>query len=246
MKTHLTILLLILTSCNNDKLEKTEFNDFSDIEIKFRTGDEVIEFYSMKIFKNGDKIKAIKKSPFYYYGSRTDSTWTTEIGKSDLKLISEFVNKAESIKDTCSLNSTSIDYYDIKTNIKEIKIVGNCEWNGIDYDSLESKLFRQHFAELKKKRENVADSLVKSFNGIWDVSGWENGVLTNRNLILTRITEKKPKIEGIYRWTFDKAEELELKKKLDIDEGSTLIEIGASTYEIMNIEKDKIELKYLW
>ena len=107
MRNHLIILLLILTSCNSDKIDKSDLNSFSDIEIRFRTGDERIEFYSMDILKNGEKITAIKKSPFYYYGSGTDSTWTTEIGKSDLKLITEFIKKAKSIKDTCSFNSSS-------------------------------------------------------------------------------------------------------------------------------------------
>lgn len=246
MKCHLIILLLILTSCYSDKIDKVEIDAFSDIEIRFRTGDEIIEFYSMDIFKSGEKIKAIKKSPFYYYGSGTDSTWTTEIGKSDLKLITEFIEKAKTIKDTCSFNSSSIDYYDIKTNGKEFKIVGNYEWNGIDYDSLESKIFNHKFIELEKKQEIVSDSLVMSFNGIWDVYGWENGVLKNLNLVLTRSTEKEPKIDGIYRWTFEKEKEAEFKEKLDIDEGSTLIEIGASTYKVLNIENDKIELKYLW
>lgn len=246
MRNHLIILLLILTSCNSDKIDKSDLNSFSDIEIRFRTGDERIEFYSMDILKNGEKITAIKKSPFYYYGSGTDSTWTTEIGKSDLKLITEFIKKAKSIKDTCSFNSSSIDYYDIKTNGKEIKIIGNCEWNGIDYDSLENKIFKHKFVELKKKRENVADSLVESFNGAWDVFGWENEVLKNRDLVLTRTTENEPKIDGIYRWTFDKEKSSEFRHSLDIDEGSTLIEIGASTYKVLNIENDKIELKYLW
>ena len=246
MRNHLIILLLILTSCNSDKIDKAEFNDFSGIEIRFRTGDERIEFYSMEIYKSGEKIKAIKKSPFYYYGSGTDSTWTTEIGKSDLKLITEFINKAKSIKDTCSFNSSSIDYYDIIIKGKTLKIVGNCEWNGIDYDSLETKIFKHKFVELEKKREIVADSLVKSFNGFWDVSGWENGVLKNQDLVLTRTTENEPKIDGIYRWTFDKEKQSELKKNLDIDEGHTSIEIGASTYEIISIGTDKIELKYLW
>jgi len=246
MRNHLLILLLILTSCNSDKIDKAEFNDFSDIEIRFRTGDERIEFYSMDIFKSGEKIKAVKKSPFYYYGSGTDSTWTAEIGKSDLKLITEFINKAKSIKDTCSFTSSSIDYYDIKTNGNTIKIVGNCKWNGIDYDSLQSKIFKHKFIELKKKREIVADSLADSFKGFWNVSGWENGVLKNRNLVLTRTTENQHKVDGIYRWTFEKENESEFKEKLDIDEGSTLIEIGASTYEVLNIGVDKIELKYLW
>ena len=246
MRNYLIILLLILTSCNSDKIDKAEFNNFSDIEINFQTGDERIKLYTMDIFKSGEKIKAIKKSPFYYYGSGTDSTWTIEIGKSDLKLITEFIEKAKTIKDTCPINSSSIDYYDIKTNGKEIKIVGNCEWNGIDYDSLENKIFEHKFIELEKKRVIVADSLARSFNGIWDVSGWENGVLKNRNLVLTRTTENKPKIEGIYRWTFDKENNSDLKNNLDIDEGSTLIEIRGSMYKVLDIKMDKIELKYLW
>ena len=88
--------------------------------------------------------------------------------------------------------------------------------------------------------------MVKSFNGFWNVSGWQNGVLRNRNLVLTRTTENEPKIDGIYRWTFDKEKQSELKKNLDIDEGSTLIKIDASTYKVLNIATDKIELKYLW
>jgi hypothetical protein len=246
MRNHLIILLLILTSCNSDKIDEAELNNFSDIEIRFSTGDERIQYYSMAIFKSGEKIKAIKKSPNYYYGSGTDSTWTMEIGKSDLKLLTEFVNKAKTLKDTCSLNSSSTDNYRIKTNIQEIKIVGNCEWNGIDYDSLEKKIFKHKFIELNKKREFVTDSIVKGFNGIWDVTGWENGVLKNRNLVLNRTTENKPKVDGIYRWTFDKTKQSELKKSLNINAGSTSIEIGASTYKVLKIGTDKIELKYLW
>ena len=246
MRIHLIILLLILTSCKSDKINKSEFNDFSDIEIRFRTGDERIEFYSMNIFKSGEKIKAIKKSPFYYYGSKTDSTWTTEIQKSDLNLITEFINKAKSIIDTCAFNSSSIDYYDIKTNGNLLKIVGNCEWNGIDYDSIERKIFKHKFIELGKKRKIVSDSLVKSFCGIWDVFGWENGVLKSKDLVIERVSENAPEISGIYRWTFDKKNESKLKENLDIDEGHTSIEIGASTYEILSIESDKIKLRYMW
>ncbi|MBC3756957.1 hypothetical protein H7U19_00980 [Hyunsoonleella sp. SJ7] len=219
---------------------------FSDIEIQFWTGDERIVFHSMDILKRGGNIRAIKKSPFYYYGSGTDSIWTIEIRKSDLKLITKFINRARTLKDTCLFNSSSIDYYDIKTNGEEIKIVGNCDWKGIDYDSLEHKIFEDKFIELKRKREIVADSLANSFLGVWDVSGWENGVLKNRNIVLTRATESKPKIEGFYRWAFKRTRESEFKKKLDVDEGGTLIEIGASTYKVLHIENNKIELRYLW
>ncbi|MFD2726154.1 hypothetical protein [Hyunsoonleella rubra] len=240
------IFLLVLNSCNSDKISKAELDAFSDIEIQFWTGDERIVFHSMDILKRGGNIRAIKKSPHYYYGSGMDSTWTIEIVKSDLRLITEFVNRARTIKDTCLFNSSSIDYYNIKTNGEEIKIVGNCDWKGIDYDSLEHKIFEDKFIELKRKREIVADSLANSFLGVWDVSGWENGVLKNRNILLTRTTASEPKIEGRFRWTFDGIKASEFKKKLDIDEGSTLIEIGASTYKVLHVENNKIALRYLW
>ena len=166
--------------------------------------------------------------------------------QSKLKLITEFITKAKSIKDTCSLNSSSTDYYDIKIKGKALKIVGNCEWNGIDYDSLETKIFKHKFVELEKKREIVADSLISSFNGFWDVSGWENGVLKNRNLVLSRTSYNEAKTDGFYRWTFEKENESDFKKELDINEGSTLIKIRGSMYKVLDIQTDKIELKFLW
>lgn len=250
MRFNLTFLFLILLfSCNTNKKEvdKNELNDFANIQIEFVTGDEVMSLHRMSIFKDSKTIKATKEKPYYYYGSKTDSVWTADIGKSEMKLINEFITKAKNQNDSCSFLSTSIDRYKINIENKEqINIIGNCDWNGIDYDSLEKKIFEHKFSELEKKREFVADSIVQSLNGIWDVSGWKNGVLKYKEIILTRTTDNKPKIEGQYRWTFDKIKTSELKNKLDIDEGSSLIEIRGSTYDIISIEPNRIELKYLW
>ena len=248
MRKQIVIILLILASCSSDKISKSELDDFSNIEIKFRTGDETIESYSMNIFKDGEKIKAIKKRPLYFYGSKTDSTWVKELGNKDLKLITEFVNKAKILENiNSSTYSSSIDYYEIKiVGEKKIKITGNYDWNGMGYQDLERKIFVKEFIDLENKREIVKDSIVSSFNGIWDVIGWKNGVLKSKNLVLERTSENEPQVDGIYRWTFNKSKELELKKGLDIDEGSSLIKISGSTYKILKIGINKIELKYLW
>ncbi|AUC79967.1 hypothetical protein CW736_11595 [Nonlabens sp. MB-3u-79] len=250
MRFHLTILsLILLSSCNTNekKVEKIALNDFSNIQIDFVTGDEMMILHRMSILKDSTRIRAIKEKPYYYYGSKTDSTWITEIGKSELQLINEFISYAESQKDSCSFLSTSIDRYKIKIeDKKQINIIGNCDWNGIDYDSLEKKIFGNKFSELKNKREFVADSIVESFKGIWDVSGWKNGALKNKEVILTRTNENEPKSDGQYRWNFDKIKMAELKNNLDIDEGSSLIKIRGSTYDIISIESNQIELKHLW
>ena len=246
MRTYLIILLLFLNSCKSNEIDKADIDNFSDIEIRYKTGDESIQSHSMFIYKIGNKIKALKKRPFYYYGSATDSTWTKEIDKSDLRLLTQFINKAKSMNDTCPFNSSSIDQYELKTSGQEIKIVGNCDWNGIDYDSLENKIFKNEFIQLESKRQMIADSLAKSFNGSWDVAGWENGVLKNRNIELTKTSENEPKKDGVYRWEFKKENDSLFKKQLDIDEGSTLVEIKGSMYKVIDIENDKIKLKFLW
>lgn len=228
-------------------MDKSGLNDFAEIQIEFVTGDEVMTLHRMSIFKDSTTIKATKEKPYYYYGSKTDSTWTTDIGKSELQLINEFIAKAKTQKDSCSFLSTSIDRYKINIgNEEQINIIGNCDWNGIDYDNLEKKIFDHKFSELKNKREFVADSIVESLKGIWEVSGWKNGTLKNKEVTLTRTNASKPKIEGQYRWTFDKTQMAELKNNLDIDAGSSLIEIRGSTYDIIKIEPNRVELKYLW
>jgi hypothetical protein len=250
MKFNLTFLFLILLfSCNTNekKVDKSELNDFAEIQIDFVSGDEVMILHRMSISKDNTTIKATKEKPYYYYGSKTDSVWTADIGKYELKLINEFITKAENQNDSCSSLSTSIDRYKINIRNKEqINIIGNCDWNGIDYASLEKKIFEHKFFELEKKREFVADSIVQSLEGIWNVSGWKDGVLKNKEVILARTTDIAPKIEGQYRWTFDKTKSSELKMNLDVDEGSSLIEIRGSTYDIISIEPNRIKLKYLW
>jgi len=232
---------------NETNRDTSDLNDFEDVQIEFVTGDEVKVLHEISFSKTGQKIIAKKVQPYYYYGSMTDSTWTTEVEPSDLKLIDKFISKAKTQKDSCSFLSTSIDHYRIKIgNKKEFKITGNCEWDGIDYNYIEKKIFKSQFAELENKRRIVADSIATSFIGSWDVSGWENGKLTEKDVLLTRTNGNKIEIEGRYRWTFEKTKATALKEDLDIDEGSSLIELRGSTYKIINIGSDKIELRHLW
>lgn len=242
------IIFLVLFSCNTKekKTENEKLQVFKEIEIDFTTGDEVIKRYTLRIFKEGETIKVDKTRPFYYYGSGTDSIWTTEIGNTELQIINQFLKKAKTI-DSCSSLSSSIDHYTIKIGGKQqIEIRGNCDWQNLDYKSLEFILFQKQFEELDKKRKAVADSIVNSLNGSWDVNGWRNGALENRNVILTKNNSSEPTKEGFQRWVFKKSKVEELIKSLDIDEGSTLIEIRGSTYRIKSIGTEIIELEYLW
>jgi hypothetical protein len=236
-------------SCNTkgNKLDKSELEDFVNIQIQFVTGDETMTLHKMSFFKVGQKIMAKKERPFYYYGSKTDSIWTIDIGASELQLINEFISRAETQKDTCSFNSSSIDRYDINiAGLKQINIIGNCHWNGIDYDSIERNIFSQKFLELENKRLVVADSISNSFIGCWNVVGLENGFIPRTKITLKRINDSDSQAIEQKVWNFDSSFKSQIKKDLDIDEGSSLIDIRGSTYEIIEIQSDRINLIYLW
>lgn len=245
---YLLILIILLSnfSCNDDskKIHASDLAEFSNLKVEFITGDESITSHRIDIIKDSDKIIATKKRPLYYYGSKTDSIWTTEINQSDLDFIKTFIARAKKQKDSCSLLSSSIDYYDIEIGgNKKIKIIGNCEWNGIDYDSLEQRLFYRKFNELKNKRTLLTDSLANSFIGIWRVSGWENGALINKDVNLTRLAKNEPKNKEKTYWTIENP--TELKKYIYIINGR-FIEIRGSNYEIKKIKSDRIELRFRW
>ena len=162
-------------------------------------------------------------------------------------MIQKFISKAENQKDTCAFSSTSIDYYTIKIEgKKQINIIGNCNWDGIDYTSLERKIFAKKFAELENKRRVIADSIINNLIGSWKVTGIENGFINGTKVTLRRINDSKLENEKHKIWTFHKSFKNQMKKDLDIDEGNSLINIKGSMYKIINIEAQKIELEYLW
>ena len=63
MRHYLNLIIICFFSCNTDssKMKKTDLVDFTDIQIQFITGDEVKVLYKMHIFKENDKVKALKQ-----------------------------------------------------------------------------------------------------------------------------------------------------------------------------------------
>ncbi|TXG34548.1 hypothetical protein [Seonamhaeicola maritimus] len=253
------IILFIITFCKSDKIHKSDLDTFSDLKIRFITGDESIEFYSMHVIKKKNKIKAYKRSPFYYFGSQTDSIWEKNISSSDLKFIKEFIKTAKTFGDSCLFSSSSIDHYRIEIkNEKPIVIDGNCQWGNYDYNNLSKAIFKNDFVELEKKRRKVLDSIKKSVLGNWHITGWEHGVLENKEVVMLRTDDKKPN-EGRFLWILRESPnkyfnehgiKIYSKEKshyqVTLSGKEVLLKIGGSTYKVLTVEKDIIKLKCLW
>ncbi|WP_203296769.1 hypothetical protein [Luteirhabdus pelagi] len=243
------LILLMFLSCRNEKnkISKTDLNDFQNIQIKFLSGDERTTVHRLSILKDESNIRIIKKQPFYFYGSQTDSTWEKQIDRSELQMINAFIEEARNKKDTCQSTSSWREHYEIKIGNNElIKLIGNCDWLKLDYNGLEKELFKEYFNELEQKRLKTSDSIISSFIGDWKVLGLEKGYNRGAEVNLIRIKKGEQPSESVKKWSFGDHFRKRAKKEVDIDEGSTTIDLNGSIYRIIRIKSDTINLEYLW
>lgn len=249
MKIVLTFLACItLLSCKTDPndLTQSDLEGFNDIQIQYLSGKGTTTIHKLSILRADEEIKIIKRRPFYYYGSQTDSTWEKAIDRSELQLIEEFLNIARSHKDTCMFRSSWKERYDIEIGDEErINLVGNCLWKGSDYKALEKKLFKDHFLELDRKRIITGDSVIASLIGSWKVHGLQNGYRQGTKVELIR-TEKEKSLDGNQKiWSFGDYFRESAKKEMEVHRGSTTIDLYGSIYRVLQIKSDTIKLEYL-
>ncbi len=242
------LLIYTIISCKEEEKNPTlNWEDLNNINIQFITGDEVRILSIMSIIKQGDSIEAIIKQPYNNYGFLADSIWNTKLNITDLKFLNKFLKMVSQQPDTCSLLSTSLDRYRITINNDSvIRIFGNCEWDNVDYMELEKQFFAKQRQLLEIKRKHVKDSIRNVFFGTWDVTGWKDGKLVNKNVILQRTTGVSPNKPGYYRWSFDPNNISAKIKRLNVDGKTPTITIRGSVYEIIEIDSNNINLRYLW
>jgi hypothetical protein len=266
------LIILILSSCstkNEDKQQK-----LPNIDIHFQTGCEVREDFSISILTENGNLIARKIKPNYYYGVKTDSIWTVHLDSNGIAVIDMFIHKAEELNGECPIKNTSVDDYKIKIhNDTTFKIYGHCDWDSLDYFSIEKELFKSHFDDLEQKRETLKDSISSALNGKWIVTGLDN-LKQNDTVTFWRTNELDDIEEGTVIWmfsdslkftsfdnklfdlTYSKDYELILKNGYNhlrigsgavIDnKGNMTIENYGANFEIINIDNEIIKLKYWW
>jgi len=263
-------IVLILTSCSISNNEKK--SELKNMDILFQTGCESRVDYSISILTENGQLIAKKIRPNYYYGTKTDSIWTVIIDSNRLKIIKEFIQKAKELNGDCPIRSTSVDDYKILIhNDTTYKIHGHCDWDSLDYFSLERLLFSEHFNDLEKKRISLKDSINKLLIGQWIVDGLHKGLKQNDSITLWRTDDLK---RDAIIWSFgdslkfrsleNKIFDLKLSNSYDllVKNGSVDIEISSGAlidkkgnmtienygayFSILEMESKKIILKYWW
>lgn len=267
------LIFLILSSCShkNEEIEQI----LPNIDIQFQTGCIARFDYSISIKTENGKAIARKIKPNYYYGVKTDSIWTVQLDSSQIAIIDKFILKAEELNGECQIKNTSVDNYIINIhNDTVFKIYGHCDWDGLDYFSIEKLLFKEHFGDLENKRVILKDSISKGLKGQWIITGLDKEIKHNDTVTMWRTDEVNNIESGKTVWTFSdslsfksfdnrnfdltysNSYELNVingENHLSINSGALIDKKGNMTiknyganFEILMIEPGKIILQYWW
>jgi hypothetical protein len=201
MKYFSSILLLVLISCNRDIKDNKSL--LPNIKIEFQSGCTAVKYYSILINNKNGQLVARKIAPNYYYGDKTDSIWEVVLDKKNISVIKKFIQKAKELNGKCPIKTTSINDYLITINNKPTyKIKGNCDWEDLDYKSIEKLIFKRNYEILEKKRITLKDSIIDELKGHWILNGFHEGLKKFDLLSLCRITKLSDVAPNTIVWTF--------------------------------------------
>ena len=266
-------LALIITSCSIEKNKKEYL--LPNIDIQFETGCETRENYSISIYTESGQLIAKKIEPDYYYGTKTDSVWTVNLDSTKISVIKNFILIAKIFNGECPIESSSIDKYNITiNNDTTYKIYGHCDWNGLDYFSIEKLLFKEHINNLNYARNNLKDSVIKELKGQWIITGLNRELKRDDIVTMWRTDELDDLGIGTTIWNFSDSlrfeslgnevfdliysndyqllvEYGEVNLRINsgalIDtEGNMTIKNYGANFNIIEIESEKIVLEYWW
>ena len=150
----LVSLTILMVSCtHNSAKDEAKAPELANIYIQYQTGCEVRENSAISIYSENGIMMAEKVEPIYYYGSERDSTWIIVMDSSKIRLIKNFINKAKELNGNCPIKSKSVDDYNVCIqNDTSYHINGHCDWEGLDFLSVENALFEERFLQLKEEQ----------------------------------------------------------------------------------------------
>lgn len=161
------MLILSFQNLNAQKKSEEQDNLLVPVTISYFSRCDSYLTYQMKVYKKGNNAYYAENiRPFHYYGYKTDSIWSTKLNKQQISTLKKFLLIAKRLNENCQ-NSNSIPEYQIITDKDTLKITSDCDWNNLDYFSLQENLFKTKFNDLKKKRKAIIDSLDKKITGKW-------------------------------------------------------------------------------
>lgn len=160
------IIFFILTSffvTNANAQQQPAFS--KTLKIEHVHGDEYHTIEAMSFENRNGKVYGKISIP------DTDSLLPSEtlLDKGEIKTLNAFLKLVEQYKDSCTEKyfSSSVRYYTIQKDNREIEISRFCNWKKLTYFDIRDKIFGGYLKRLEKEKEKLNASYSVLLTGEW-------------------------------------------------------------------------------
>jgi hypothetical protein len=162
--------------------------------------------YQLYIHPLGKKIYASKIKTLDEY--ENEIIWETELDSSLIQLVKKFMVKARQLYyQRCPKTSSEKIVYNVRIGLdSNLYIEGNCDWGGLDYNSLENNILNHQYMASGNSLANLKDSIAeipKLLSGYWVVSGLKNEITKNYTVVMNRIDGLYGLNKNAIVWSFE-------------------------------------------
>ena len=155
--------------------------------LSYGHGDLDFHTEEIRVYDSAGKFYAENIDQIFYLGDKSYGPWTTELSSAQIATCSAFINKAKSLPGKCP-EETSINHeYTIGFAEDTIRISGECDWEGLGFDSLRKILFQKQFAELEMNRRKLINELNAAIVGKWYFEPLKAAPKEGDILVLTKV-----------------------------------------------------------
>jgi hypothetical protein len=190
-----------------NQLEQLERNfPLPRIWIDYSVGEMDMDDYQLYIHPLGKKIYASKIKTLDEY--ENEIIWETELDSSLIQLVKKFMVKARQLYyQRCPKTSSEKIVYNVRIGLdSNLYIEGNCDWRGLDYNSLENNILNHQYMASGNSLANLKDSIAeipKLLSGYWVVSGLKNEITKNDTVVMNRIDGLYGLNKNAIVWSFE-------------------------------------------
>jgi hypothetical protein len=189
------------------QLEQLEQNfPLPRIWIDYSVGEVETDDYQLYIHPLGKKIYASKIKTLDEY--ENEIIWETELDSSLIQLVKQFLVKARQLYyQRCPITSSEKVTYNVRIGLdSNLYIEGNCDWDGLDYNSLENSILNHQYIASGNSMADLKDSIAeipKLLSGYWVISGLKNEITKNDTVVMERIDGLYGLNKNAIVWSFE-------------------------------------------
>jgi len=190
-----------------DQLEQLEGHfPLPRIWIDYYVGEVGSNDYQLYIHPKGDRIFASKIRSLDEY--ENEVIWETELDSSLIQLVKRFLVKARQLYyQKCPKTSETNTVYNVRIGLdSNLYIEGDCYWDGLDYNTLETTILNHQFESSGNSLANLKDSIAeipKIISGYWVVSGLKSEITRNDTVVMERVDGLYGLNKNSIVWLFD-------------------------------------------